>query len=57
MLPPELPPEVPDDEIEVSTEDVQFVEENSEYAGLFSKLDTHSITKYASYLSSIYFVM
>lgn len=40
-------PEIPEEEIEVSYEDLQFVNENLEYAGFLSKLDTHSITKYA----------
>ncbi|KAL0353403.1 UNVERIFIED_CONTAM: Nucleolar complex protein 3 [Sesamum angustifolium] len=48
VLPPELPPEVPDEEVEVSDEDVQFVKENLEYAGFVSKLDTHSITKHVT---------
>ncbi|XP_075481677.1 nucleolar complex-associated protein 3 isoform X1 [Primulina tabacum] len=48
VLPPELPPEVPDEEIEVSDEDLQFINENLEYAGFVSKLDTHSITKHVS---------
>ncbi|EPS60400.1 hypothetical protein M569_14401, partial [Genlisea aurea] len=48
VLPPALPPEVPDEEIELSDEDVKFVQENKEYAGFVSKLDTHSITKHVS---------
>lgn len=45
ILPPELPPDVPEDEIEVSDEDLQFVNENVDYAGFVSGLDTTSITK------------
>ncbi|XP_021288622.1 nucleolar complex protein 3 homolog isoform X2 [Herrania umbratica] len=44
-LPPELPPEITEDEIEVSDEDLQFVDENTDYAGFVSRLDTHSITR------------
>lgn len=46
VLPPELPPEIAEDEIEVSDEDLQFVNENLDYAGFVSSLDTQSITKY-----------
>lgn len=46
ILPPELPPEVAEDEIEVSDEDLQFVQENIDYAGFVSRLDTQAITKY-----------
>ncbi|KAI9116384.1 hypothetical protein K1719_012551 [Acacia pycnantha] len=46
ILPPELPPEVSEDEIEVSDEDLDFVRENRDYAGLISTLDTQSITKH-----------
>lgn len=46
ILPPELPPEVGEDEIEVSDEDVQFVVENLDYAGFVSRLNTQDITKY-----------
>lgn len=45
ILPPELPPEIADDEIEVSDEDLQFLDENKDYAGFVSRLDTHSINK------------
>ena len=45
VLPPELPPEIAEDEIEVSDEDLQFVNENEEYAGFVSNLDTKSITR------------
>ncbi|KAI3456684.1 hypothetical protein Pfo_013347 [Paulownia fortunei] len=48
VLPPELPPEVPDEDIEVSDEDLRFVNENLEYAGFVSNLDTHSITKHVT---------
>ena len=46
ILPPELPPEISEDEIQVSDEDLQFVDENREYAGFVSRLDTQSITKF-----------
>lgn len=45
VLPPELPPDVPEDEIEVSDEDVNFVNQNRDYAGFVSKLDTNLITR------------
>ncbi|RZB80544.1 hypothetical protein D0Y65_030301 [Glycine soja] len=44
ILPPELPLEIPDDEVEVSDDDLQFIKENCAYASLVSTLDTHSIT-------------
>ncbi|KMT17353.1 hypothetical protein BVRB_2g038110 [Beta vulgaris subsp. vulgaris] len=47
-LPPLLPPEVPEEEIEVSDEDVNFVTKNRAYAGFVSRLDTQSITKHVS---------
>lgn len=50
VLPPELPPEISEDEIEVSDEDLQFVNENRDYAGFVSTLDTNSITKSVSNL-------
>ncbi|XP_047171543.1 nucleolar complex-associated protein 3 [Vigna umbellata] len=48
VLPPDLPPEVLDDEVEVSDEDLQFIKENRNYASLLSTLDTHSITKHVT---------
>ncbi|KAK4285685.1 hypothetical protein QN277_002353 [Acacia crassicarpa] len=48
ILPPQLPPEVSEDEIEVSDEDLDFVRENRDYAGLISALDTQSITKHVT---------
>jgi len=46
ILPPELPPEVPEDEISISDEDVDFLAENRAYAAFVSRLDTQSIDKY-----------
>ncbi|XP_076900233.1 nucleolar complex-associated protein 3-like [Bidens hawaiensis] len=48
VLPPELPPDVPEDEVEVSDEDLEFVHKNREYAGFVSKLDTQSITRHVN---------
>ncbi|KAI3675652.1 hypothetical protein L1987_85244 [Smallanthus sonchifolius] len=48
VLPPELPPEVPEDEVEVSDEDLEFVNKNREYAGFVSRLDTQSITRHVN---------
>lgn len=45
ILPPNLPPEVADDEIEVSDEDLEFVGRNREYVGFLTKLDTKSIDR------------
>ncbi|KAK8490947.1 hypothetical protein V6N13_031781 [Hibiscus sabdariffa] len=42
-LPPELPPEIAEVDIEVSDEDLQFVDQNKDYAVFVSRLDTHSI--------------
>uniref|UniRef100_A0A7N0UTD6 Nucleolar complex protein 3 homolog n=1 Tax=Kalanchoe fedtschenkoi TaxID=63787 RepID=A0A7N0UTD6_KALFE len=48
ILPPDLPPEVSDDEIDVSDEDLDFVRKNKDYAGFVSALDTKSITRHVS---------
>ncbi|CAK9165661.1 unnamed protein product [Ilex paraguariensis] len=53
VLPPELPTEVPEDEIQVSDEDLQFVNENREYAGFVSKLDTQSITRHVTRVADV----
>lgn len=42
---PLLPPELGEDEIEVSDEDVEFVQKNKRYAGFLNRLDTDTITK------------
>ncbi|WCJ37045.1 Nucleolar complex-associated protein 3 [Euphorbia peplus] len=48
ILPPELPPDVLDDDIEVSDEDLQFVDENRDYVSFVSRLDTDSITRHVT---------
>ncbi|KAL7217549.1 hypothetical protein ACSBR2_010915 [Camellia fascicularis] len=53
VLPPELPPEVSEDEIEVSDEVLQFVNENRDYAGFVSNLDTKSITRHVSRVADV----
>ncbi|KAG6572470.1 hypothetical protein SDJN03_29198, partial [Cucurbita argyrosperma subsp. sororia] len=46
ILPPELPPEVTQEEIKVSDEDLQFVKENQDYAVSVIRLYTKSIAKF-----------
>ncbi|KAL2473247.1 hypothetical protein Fot_48983 [Forsythia ovata] len=53
VLPPELPPEVLEEDIEVSDEDLQFVNENVDYAGFVSNLDTRSITKHVTRVADV----
>lgn len=48
ILPPQLPPEVADDEVEVSDEDVDFVKENLKYARFLTKLDTNQINRHVT---------
>ncbi|KAG7590682.1 CCAAT-binding factor [Arabidopsis suecica] len=43
--PPQLPPDVPEEDIEFSDEDLKYVEENTEYARFVSRLDTAAIDK------------
>lgn len=54
-LPPDLPPEVTEEEIDVSDEDLQFVKENRDYAASVSRLDTESITKFVFNFDNILF--
>ncbi|TQE08763.1 hypothetical protein C1H46_005611 [Malus baccata] len=53
ILPPDLPPEVSEDEIEISDEDKDFVDKNKEYAGFLSTLDTQSITKHVTRVADV----
>ncbi|KAJ9139611.1 hypothetical protein P3X46_030329 [Hevea brasiliensis] len=53
VLPPALPPEISEDEIEVSDEDLQFVNENRDYAGFVSRLDTDTITRHVSRVADL----
>ncbi|KAM5586743.1 nucleolar complex-associated protein 3 [Rosa sericea] len=53
ILPPQLPPDIAEDEIEVSDEDKAFVNENKDYAGFLSALDTNSITKHVSRVADV----
>ncbi|XP_050367718.1 nucleolar complex-associated protein 3 [Argentina anserina] len=53
ILPPQLPPDISEDEIEVSDEDKAFVNENKDYAGFLSTLDTTSITKHVTRVADV----
>ncbi|KAL9668884.1 hypothetical protein QQ045_006425 [Rhodiola kirilowii] len=53
ILPPDLPPEISDDEIEVSDEDLDFVRKNQDYAGFVSTLDTKSITRHVTRVADV----
>ncbi|KAJ8750448.1 hypothetical protein K2173_015587 [Erythroxylum novogranatense] len=53
ILPPALPAEISEDEIEVSDEDLEFVHENLDYAAFVSRLDTQSITKHVSRVAGL----
>ncbi|GAB4827335.1 hypothetical protein Ancab_034222 [Ancistrocladus abbreviatus] len=53
VKPPKLPPEVPEEEIEVSDEDVQFVSKNCRYARFVSRLDTQSINQHVSRIADL----
>ncbi|KAJ0042221.1 hypothetical protein Pint_18174 [Pistacia integerrima] len=53
VLPPDLPPEISEDEIEISDEDLEFVQENRDYAGFVSRLDTQSITKHVTRVADV----
>lgn len=57
VLPPDLPPEIPDDEVEISDDDLQFVKENRGFASLLSTLDTKSITKFVLFLKGFGFLL
>ncbi|KAG9439504.1 hypothetical protein H6P81_019669 [Aristolochia fimbriata] len=46
ILPPQLPPDVADDEVEISDEDVEFVKKNKAYAGFLKNLDTKTINRH-----------
>lgn len=48
MLPPQLPAEINDEEIEVSDEDIDFVIQNPKSAGFLTQLDTKEIDRYVS---------
>ncbi|VVA95829.1 unnamed protein product [Arabis nemorensis] len=43
--PPELPPDVPEEDIEFSDEDLKFVKENTDYARFVSRIDTGAINR------------
>ncbi|KAL1205656.1 Nucleolar complex-associated protein 3 [Cardamine amara subsp. amara] len=43
--PPLLPPDVPEEDIEFSDEDLKFVQENTDYARFVSRIDTTAINK------------
>lgn len=45
ILPPELPPEVDEEEIHVSDEDLDFVKSNHHFTTFLTNLDTKSIDR------------
>uniref|UniRef100_A0A1J3H6F4 Nucleolar complex protein 3-like protein n=1 Tax=Noccaea caerulescens TaxID=107243 RepID=A0A1J3H6F4_NOCCA len=45
ILPPELPPDVPEEEIEISDEDEKYFDENKAYVEFASQIDTAAINK------------
>ncbi|PWA67388.1 binding protein [Artemisia annua] len=53
VLPPMLPPDVPEDDIEFSDEDLDFVKSNRDYAGFVSNLDTQSITRHINRVADV----
>ncbi|CAA6658032.1 unnamed protein product [Spirodela intermedia] len=48
ILPPSLPPEVREEEIEVSDEDLEFVRGNKDFASFLTRLDTKSIDRHVT---------
>ncbi|ESQ27203.1 hypothetical protein EUTSA_v10018125mg [Eutrema salsugineum] len=46
--PPQLPPDVPEEDIEFSDEDLKFVEENTDYARFVTRIDTGAINRQCS---------
>ncbi|XP_078437025.1 binding protein [Wolffia australiana] len=53
ILPPNLPPEVREEEIEVSDEDLQFVRGNKAFASFLTRLDTKSIDKHVTRVADV----
>ncbi|KAL1807103.1 hypothetical protein ACET3Z_030171 [Daucus carota] len=53
VLPPDLPPDVAEDDVEVSDEDLAFVKENIEHVGFLSTLDTQSITRHVTRVADV----
>ncbi|XP_072978167.1 nucleolar complex-associated protein 3 [Typha angustifolia] len=48
ILPPDLPLEIAEDELQLSDEDFDFVRKNRKYAGFLTKLDTKSIDRHVT---------
>ncbi|XP_068654805.1 nucleolar complex-associated protein 3 isoform X2 [Aristolochia californica] len=46
ILPPQLPPDVADDDVEISDEDVEFLKQNKAYTGFLKNLDTKTINRH-----------
>ena len=57
VLPPDLPPDVPEEDVQFSDEDVEFVAANQAYAALISNLDSKSIDKYAFNILQLLYVI
>ncbi|KAJ4789323.1 Nucleolar complex protein 3-like protein [Rhynchospora pubera] len=48
ILPPELPPETPDEEFEISDEDVEFFSENRSFTNFLASFDKKKIDKHVT---------
>ena len=46
ILPPALPPEMPDEEFQISDEDMDFFSENPKFTNFLTRIDKKQIDRY-----------